>query len=164
MSKLMTLLNLFAAVILASLPVIGFTSQVDSRAYRKTIDAFYAQTLKDQIETFASHSFEEQYAIYIYGNQVRHPPAIYLARPFGSEGEKVVAPLSKKLIEAHDDLTIRDLVMIFSEISSQKSYEVAGDKRLMELLSSAVDRMRNPDWKAIAVRELQSIRGTEPSS
>jgi len=159
----MSLQNLFAAVILFSLPRIGSTGQVETRAYRKTIDAFYVQTLKDQIATFANHSFEEQYAIYVYGNQIRHPPAIYLARPFGSEGESVVAPLSKKLIEAHDDLTIRDLVTIFSEISSQKTYDIAGDGRLMELLSGAVDRMKNPDWKALAVKELQSIRGTKPS-
>ncbi len=157
----MSLLKLSVAVILISLPIPGFSSHVDTRAYRKEIDTFYAKTLKDQIATFTSRPFEEQYAIYIYGNQVRHPPAIYLARPFGSEGEKVVAPLSKKLIDAHDDLTVRDTVIVFSEMSSQKTYDVAGDERLMKFLSDAVAGMRNPDWKAIAEKELRNIRGAK---
>jgi hypothetical protein len=159
----MSFLKLSAIVILISFPVLGFSTHVDTRTYRKAIDAFYSQTLNDQIATFSDRPFEEQYAIYIYGNQVRHPPAIYLARPFGSEGEKVVAPLSKKFIEAHDDLTIRDLVTVFSEMSSQKTYDVASDERLMELLSNAVAGMKNPDWKAIAGKELQSMRGTRSS-
>jgi hypothetical protein len=157
MSKAAEWLYLFTAVILLSSPHIGFTAEVDAQTYRKAIDAFYAQSVKDQLESFTSHSFNEQYAIYIYGNQVRHPPAIYLAQPFGSEGEKVVTFLSGKLAQAHNDLTIRDIISIFSEISDQRTYYVAGDDRLMSILSSAVDRMKNPDWKSITAKELQSI-------
>jgi hypothetical protein len=163
MSKIASLLKLSAVAILICLPIVGMSSHDGARAYRKTIDTFFAQALKDQIATFTSHPFEEQYAIYIYGNQVRHPPAVYLARPFGSEGARVVAPLSKKLIEAHDDLTIRDLVTIFSEISSQMTYDVAGDERLMTLLHNAVAGMKNPDWRAVAAKELQSIRNDKPN-
>ena len=163
MSEVTSFLKLLVAIILIGLPAVGFSSHADTRPYRKAIDAFYAQTLKDQIATFASHPFEEQYAIYIYGTQVRHPPAIYLARPFGSEGDKVVASLSKKLIEAHDDLTIRDLATVFSEMSNQNTYDVAGDERLMRLLSDAVAGMKNPAWKAIALKELMSIQSTKPN-
>lgn len=133
----------------------------DSAAWRDrkdVVDAFYKLPLRQRIETFPTYGFDDQYAIYLYGNQAREPPAIYLAKPFAAQGEKVVASLSLRLEKTTNDSTIRDLVLVFSEMNSQHSYNVSDDATLMQLLRSAVSRMKNPGWKEISAKELASIK------
>jgi hypothetical protein len=141
--------------------ILGFafgSDRADINVHRQVIHVFYARPLKDQIAAFSTYSFDEQYAIYIYGNQIRHPPAMYLAKPFGGEGLKVLVQLSSRLMKAESDATIRDVVLVFSEMSSQMAYDVAGDSQLMQLLSQSVARMKSDSWKAISEKELRSIR------
>jgi len=62
-------------------------------AHQRVVDAFYTKSLKEDLDV-PRYSFNEQYAIYLYGNQVQHPPAIYLADPFASQGKSIVLLLS----------------------------------------------------------------------
>jgi hypothetical protein len=125
--------------------------------YQAIVDAFYEKPLKERLAAFPQYKFEEQYAIYLYGNQVQHPPAIYLADPFAAEGKSVVRPLSSRLMAATDDLTIRDLVMVFSAMSRQKSYDVTGDQQLMNLLKDSAGRMKDVDWRRLVEKEVSSL-------
>jgi hypothetical protein len=131
-------------------------------AHQRVVDAFYTKSLKERISTFPRYSFNEQYAIYLYGNQVQHPPAIYLAEPFASQGKSVVLPLSDRLRTATDDLTIRDIVMVFSAMNRAKAYDVAGDEQLMRLLGGSAKKMKDPDWQAIVEKELSALQALDP--
>jgi hypothetical protein len=131
-------------------------------AHQRVVDAFYTKSLKERISTFPRYSFDEQYAIYLYGNQVQHPPAIYLADPFAAQGKGIVLPLSDRLRTATDDLTIRDIVMVFSAMSRAKTYDVAGDEQLMRLLGESAKKMKDPDWQALVEKELATLQGLDP--
>jgi hypothetical protein len=131
--------------------------------HQSVIDEFYAKSLKERISAFPRYSFDEQYAIYLYGNQVQHPPAIYLADPFAAQGQSILLPLSDRLKAATDDLTIRDLVMVFSAMSREKTYNVAGDEGLMKLLRDSAGRMKHSVWKDIVEKEISSLNGANPS-
>jgi hypothetical protein len=131
-------------------------------AHQRVVDAFYTKSLKERISTFPRYSFDEQYAIYLYGNQVQHPPAIYLADPFAAQGKSIVVPLSDRLRTATDDLTIRDLVMVFSAMSRAKTYDVARDEQLMRLLEGSAKKMKDPDWRAIVNREISTLQALDP--
>jgi hypothetical protein len=128
------------------------------RTRQSVVDSFYAKSLKERISTFQQYSFEEQYAIYLYGNQVQHPPAIYLADPFAAQGKGIVLPLSNRLRDATNDLTIRDIIMVFSAMSRANTYDVAGDGQLMTLLWRAAERMKDSEWKALVKKEISSIQ------
>jgi hypothetical protein len=127
------------------------------RSHQAVVDAFYAKSVKDRIETFSRYSFDEQYAIYLYGNQIQHPPALYLADPFAAEGKGVVDALAKRLAGTSDDLTIRDLVIVFAAMNRQKTYDVRGDGRLRKLVTESVQRMKDPDWKRIVAKEISDF-------
>jgi hypothetical protein len=133
-------------------------------AYQRVVDAFYEKSLKERISDFPRYSFEERYAIYLYGNQVQHPPAIYLADPFAAQGKSIVLLLSDRLRAATDDLTIRDIVMVFSAMGRAKTYDVAGDEQLMKLLEGSAKRMKDRDWKALVEKEICTLQGIKPPS
>lgn len=152
-------LVLVGCVLSASLLGIASGSSRDG-SDRKVISAFFQMSLKDQLTHFTTHSIREQYAIYIYGNQKREPPALYLARPFGAEGAKVVPLLTARLATASDDATIRDIVLVFSEMSSQGAVRVAQDQKLMRLLTDSVAKMKDPGWRSISEHELERMRSS----
>lgn len=145
--KPLSKLVLVGCVLSASLWGIASGSSRDG-SDRKVISACIQMPLKDQLTHFTTHSIREQYAIYIYGNQKREPPALYLAWPFGAEGARVVPLLTEQLATASDDATIRDME------------RVAQDQKLMRLLTDSVARMKNPGWRSISEHELERIRSS----
>lgn len=121
------------------------------------LGTFYKRSLKERIATFDSYDLENKYWIFICGNQVIHPPAIYLAEPFAKQSAAAVPFLKTKLAQADDDLTIRDIVLVFAEMQRQRSYNVSKDSDLVKLITEKVNGMHDPDWKAIAQRNVDKI-------
>jgi hypothetical protein len=107
---------------------------------------------------FSKLSVEKQYAIYICGNQVVHPPMMYLGELFAREGEKIIGFLKVKLRETDDDATIRDLVRLFSEMSRLGTYDVAKDDELMRLISVRLAGMKDPGWREVTEQMVNRIK------
>jgi hypothetical protein len=127
---------------------------------------FYGKPLKARLAQFADADLDKQYAIYICGNQYLEPPATYFARLLAREGGKVVGFLKKKLSQANDDGTIRDVIAVFAEMNGQKTYAVSDDQELMKLMTGSVARMRDDGWRRITegmVSEIQSETATKPA-
>jgi len=80
-----------------------------------------------------------------------------LAGTFASEGQSVVPYLKSKLAAAQDDLTIRDLVMVFKQMNILKTYDVAHDQELMILLKSKSLTMKDEKWKSIVENMISGI-------
>jgi len=99
-----------------------------------------------QMSDFARFPVDTQYAVYLCGNQIIHPPAMHLATPFAAEGAAIVPLLRQKLSQARDDVTIRDIVRVLTQMQVQKTYDVRGDRQLMELMNSSIAGMRDPEW------------------
>jgi len=106
--------------------------QPDQHTCDELADTYFRKPLQKRIDDFTSNTLAEQYNIYICGNQYREPPTLYLADPFASEGARAAAFLRERLAKARDDLTIRDIVIVFREMKRQHSYDVAGDEQLKQ--------------------------------
>lgn len=74
------------------------------------------------------------------------------------EGEKVVGFLKARLLEADDEVTIVDIVFVFTEMKIQKIYDVAGDDDLMRIIEDKVDRISNPDRRQLMEQAMNEIR------
>jgi hypothetical protein len=130
----------------------------------KLSKTFFTKPTTEQMAEFSSLDIENQYAIFICGNQVREPPSIHLATPFAKEGQSVVGFLKEKLTAATGDLTIRDILLVFSDMSRYKSYNVAADTDLMKVITAAVARVKDPFWKKTSEQSLDEIRQQAPAA
>ncbi len=155
--------NIFFAVIFSTALFLanlqdarGIGSSADNKGWIKT---FFKMPSNEQIKEFRNYSIQDQYSIFICGNQVIHPPAIYLSQPFALGGEDVVGFLRTKLAEENDDLTIRDIVNVLAEISRSKTYGVGKDSSLMKIVNDRVNTMKNDGWKRITSEMLDEIKG-----
>jgi len=117
----------------------------------------FVAPIDQQLETFPSYDFETQYRLYIYGNQKVEPPALYLIRPFAAEGATIVEPLQRRFVMASDEATIRDIVLVFADMKHLGSYDVTGDKALMDMMWQRVGRMKDEFWREFCERELRSL-------
>lgn len=119
--------------------------------------AFYRQPTTVQLRTLRQYTLQDQFNLFLFGNQVRHPPALYLARCFALNGAPAVELLRSKLNVANDDLTVRDIAMLLATIDAMGKYDVAGDTQLITVLKSRVARMRDEGWRDTAERKIASI-------
>lgn len=128
--------------------------QVDGRECSEFDEMYHGRSFNVRVTAFTNYDLATQYAIFICGNQFRHPPATYFAGPFAQQGERAVPFLKERLLGATDDLTIRDIVLVFSEMSRQKTYNVAGDQELVRIMLMTVSKMRDKDWKRMTQESL----------
>jgi len=135
----------------------GCASGVAEVQPNRIIEDFYRLPTSDQLKAFKTHSVEEQYDLFLFGNQAVHPPAIYLARPFAEQGARIVPFLKNKLITTRDETTIRDIITIFSELSHLKLYNFPKDAQLLDLLEQEANSMQGI-WKDTTIKMVANIR------
>jgi len=109
-------------------------------------------------EEFRRLDLDQQFVVYLCGNQKMHPPTIYLAETFAEQGGKIVPFLAEKLATANTDSTIRDIVDVFAWMARLKTYDVASDTSLMKLMENRSLDVKNDIWRKATAREIDGIR------
>lgn len=123
-------------------------------------DFFHLPT-SEQVKRFHEYDIETQYELLVVGNQVVHPPAIYLAEEFAKQGKSIVPLLRNKLAEAKQEATVRDVVGILAEMHRLRTYDVASDANLMALVKERTAAMRG-QWKPVTQHMVDEIRNVPP--
>lgn len=121
-----------------------------------TRDFFRNNTTDEQERLFTKYSLDEKYELFIFGNQVVHPPATYLAYSFAKQGPIIVPFLKSKLKATQDEVTIRDIVLIFSKLAQLRLYDFPKDTELMDLLDKRVNDMHGI-WKETTREMISTI-------
>jgi hypothetical protein len=119
---------------------------------------FFKQPAADRVERLRRYPLAEQYKIFRYGNDLKEPPFMDLADPIAEKGATAVPFLLGQLNSKSDDITIRDIVLVFETMAISKSYDVKSDTGLMSVLSFKVSTMKNEGWKGNSLKMLQRIK------
>jgi hypothetical protein len=118
---------------------------------------FFRKPLAAQEKEFSRYDFDDQFRIYLAG-QRREPPYVHLADSLAREGSAVAEPLRLKLVNATDDLTIRDILAVFREMTTLQTHEVKKDKQVMDALRGTVLRIQDPYWKGMCEQWVRQIQ------
>jgi hypothetical protein len=131
---------------------------------KEALRAFYADRSADhRMHTFRLHSVDQQLQIFLYGNQVIHPPTIYLADCFALGGSEAVAVLRSRLSARVTDLDIRDMANLLLAIQRSGTYDVRADEALRRLLDDRISAMVDGGWKGFAKTYSNAIASDEGS-
>src|SRR5262249_46084391 len=117
----------------------------------------FSRSNEQEMREFESMPLPQKYVTYICAEQYLHPPAIEFGTKFASEGGRAVPFLKQKLVEAGDDLTIRDIVFVFFEMQMTKSYAVSADASLMSLLRQKAQSTTDSFWRNMAEESVTKI-------
>src|SRR5437867_12570503 len=96
---------------------------------------FFKQPLANMVERLRQYPLADQYKICRYGNDIE-PPFMELADPIAERGATAVLLLLDQLNSKPDDITVRDIVLIFETMDSSKSYDVHSDAAWITTLAS----------------------------
>ncbi len=122
----------------------------------KLTSDFFKMPTSEQIEKFKDYSIEEQYELFLFGNQVLHPPAIYLSRTFAEQDGDIIPFLKEKIEETDNEVTLRDIVSVFSEMATLKVYKFSDDPSLMMFLKSEANNMSGI-WKETTLKMISEM-------
>jgi hypothetical protein len=100
---------------------------------------------------------------YLFGNQVRHPPALYLGGCFALSGEAGVSQLRQRLGTDANDLTIRDIAVLLSDIDAMGAVNVSADESLLAALRARVLEISDENWRKFAEEIVAGI-GKQPKT
>ena len=125
--------------------------------------SFFNGPVTDRVGRLRQFSLPDQYKIFRYGNDHIEPPAMELALPIAERGESAVRFLTDQLTTSADDLTVRDILLIFERMDAIGSYKVHADPQLMKLLSLRISKMKDEDWRKNCLKMLNRIIAPEQS-
>ena len=122
---------------------------------------FFKQSLTNREERLRQYSLADKYKIFRYGNDMKEPPLMDLANPIAERGATAVPFLLDQLNSKPDDITLRDILLIFTTMASSKSYDVKADSTLMATLTSRISGMKDRGWQEICLKSLQYIKDSK---
>jgi hypothetical protein len=129
--------------------------QQQDYAFNPQYRAFFLEMSSAQrIERFRLLGMEEQYQTFLFGNQVVHPPATYLATPFAKRGSALEPFLKNKLALARTELTIRDIAVLAEELAKRGALD---DDSLIDALEARALTTKSL-WKDTTLRIIESAR------
>jgi len=120
-------------------------------------DFFFHHPAASRLQRMRQLPLDDQYRLFRYGNDKIEPPQLGLADPIAERGEAAVPFLISKLGPNADDLTIRDVLLVFETMSSTRAYDVKSNSDLMRTLRARVSTMKDAEWKEICSRTLRRI-------
>lgn len=121
---------------------------------------FFKQPLANRVERLRQYPLADQYKIFRYGNDKIEPPLMDLANPIAEKGATAVPFLLDQLNSKSDDITVRDILLIFETMATSKSYNVKSDAALMSVLTERVSTMKDEGWKDNCLKMLDRIRAS----
>lgn len=138
------------------------TNRVGAYECNEVMHSYLMTSRKLDAAIFNAYDLEKRYAIYMCGNQYVHPPMLELAEIFATGGGGVAVFLIGKLSTSDDDLVIRDIAAVFSEMQRLGTYDVVNNWDLMDLLRSRVHAMKHKDWRQMVERKLDRLERWKP--
>ena len=133
---------------------IDYTPEIEPNQFDRE---FFRLTIDERIKQFQEYDSETQYKLLIIGNQLVHPPALYLVDEFAKKGKSIVPFLRSKLAAAKLEVTVRDIVAVFSAMQRFGSYEVKDDASLMALIKERIAAMQG-QWKPVTQHMFEEIQ------
>jgi hypothetical protein len=158
MSKVIRLSKITLMLAISMSTGCSFVSDLSiPRECRPWVKSFFHKPLEAQQADLRSFALEDQYRIYLCGNQVIHPPTMYLVESLAQGGKGVADLLKGELSKSNTDATVRDIIMVLREMQRLGTYDVAQDRKLMQLAADSISKMRDKDWRQMANEMLLEI-------
>lgn len=122
---------------------------------------FFRGDIPTRMERLEAHSLEQQWQIFLYGNQVIHPPTTGLALPIAKQGKPALDYILKQLEHPKHELDFRDSMVVFERMQQGGYYDICSDATAMEVIRHNESRISHSGWRDVYKQMLEDLcRGT----
>jgi hypothetical protein len=120
-------------------------------------ERFFEGDILTRLERLETYPLEQQWRIFLYGNQVIHPPITGLALPVAKQGKAALTYILRQTEQSQNDLDFRDSLVVFQSMQRRGYYDVCGDEEAMQAIRSNEGKIRDPDWRGTYSRMLSRM-------
>jgi hypothetical protein len=110
---------------------------------------FFGGEITTRNQRLATYSLDEQWHIFLYGNQVIHPPATGLAQVLARQGETALRFILGKLESSRNDLDYRDSMVVFQMMQWHGDYAICANGEVMSKIKGNQSKIENPAWRQV---------------
>lgn len=118
---------------------------------------FFNGEIRSRVERLETYPLEQQYRIFLYGNQTIHPPATGLALPLARKGKPALDYILEQLSKSENDLDFRDSLVVFQMMQWGGHYNVCADVAAMEVIKSNKMRIHHAAWRNVYSQMLHDL-------
>ena len=119
--------------------------------------SFFREDIMTRNQRLTTYPMLEQWKIFLYGNQIIHPPVTGLAEPLAQQGEPMLRFILKELESSRNDLDYRDSLVVFWLMQQHGIYPVCNDEEVMQKITANQWRIRDSGWRQIYIETLGGI-------
>ncbi|MDC7719178.1 hypothetical protein PQU95_18425 [Vogesella sp. DC21W] len=110
---------------------------------------FFAGDIATRAERLSKYSMPDQWGIYLYANQVIHPPATGLASVLAKRGEPMFQYILRRLDDSGNDLDYRDAMVVFQNMQWRGSYLICSNSDDLRRVESYQYKIKSPSWRGV---------------
>ena len=104
-----------------------------------------------------NYSLEDQFKIFLYGNQTIHPSMKSLAIPIAKRGKPALDYVLNQIRESNNDLDFRDSIQIFRAMEKGGYYSVCSDSPALKEIKANENKIKDLEWREIYHNMLQNL-------
>lgn len=98
-------------------------------------------------QEYKSFDLETQFLLITCGKQAWQPTTQWLRITFAKNGENAVPFLRNILQNSQDEIAITQAIALFDQMTCEKSYDLAKDKELCNLLLETIKKLPKTEWR-----------------
>jgi len=112
-------------------------------------DEFFRGDIATRSQRLADYPMEQQWRIFLYGNQERHPPATGLAAVLARGGEPMLRFILKELESTKRDLDYRDSMVVFQSMQWHGDFAICADRETIARIRGNQEKIVHSEWRRI---------------
>ena len=124
---------------------------------KKSIESEFFDWENFSYEKMEDYPLDQQFKIFLYGNQEVRPSLTGLAAPIAKRGEIALDYVLDQVRDSENDLDFRDSMVIFREMENGGYYGVCEDEIAIQEITANADKISHPDWRAIYNQMLENL-------
>lgn len=110
---------------------------------------FFEGGFSKRVERLEKYPLDQQYKIFLYGNQVVHPPLTDLAIPLAKRGKPALDYILNELDHSKNDLEFRDSLVVFQTMQWGGHYNVCTDAVAMNKIRGNENKIHDAGWRDV---------------
>ena len=109
-------------------------------------------------EELDKYPLEQQYEIFLFGMQKRHPPNTWLAWPIAKRGKEALDYVFERLESSEWDMDYVDSMEIFRALARGGYYPLCEDSIAMQNIESNATKIRHDDWRKFYKKSFTNLK------
>lgn len=108
-------------------------------------------------ERLEAYPLEQQWQIFLYANQVIHPPLTGMALPIAKQGKPALDYILQQLEKSVNEADFRDSLVVFQTMQWGNYYNVCSDTPAMAAIRRNENKISHPGWRDIYRQMLEAL-------